>query len=188
MSIVEQEVERVCTALVEEVEKHSAAQEQKDAVPTPQTPPTLPEIPPTLPETQIPRLKPTELPVSRAVPEAVAPTPPVKEPQIQVVEARSAPEKQPPPPILDGPQEIPFGKANGNGTKKVTVVDIEQIRDAASLGDVVVYLYEKGVDSVSDLVAKCHELRGDIPLLSKISNLSQRVAKACEVKGLDVRS
>ena len=78
-------------------------------------------------------------------------------------------------------------KSNGNGklaeTVKVTV-NAEPLHAMTSLGEVVVYLYEKGVTTPDALVAECAVLKGQVPLLGRITNLEERVRRAYEVKGL----
>jgi hypothetical protein len=104
-----------------------------------------------------------------------------------------------PPPVACGgctpvPQVEEEGKEQQDDTaekpkpKAVALVAdpkaAKALHDMTSLGEVVVYLYEKGTVEVDALVAQCAALKEEVPLLSRIANLDERVRRAYEIKGL----
>ena len=71
---------------------------------------------------------------------------------------------------------------NGNGS--VLATDLSVLTGMTSLGEVVVYLYERGYTTPDALVAECQKIKEDVPLLKRVANLSERIARAFEIKGL----
>lgn len=89
----------------------------------------------------------------------------------------------------DGKKDEPPAPAKSNGKldEKVAVkVDAGPLHNMTSLGEVVVYLYEKGITTPEALVAECTAMKDAVPILSRIPvpNIDERVRRAFEIKGL----
>lgn len=57
----------------------------------------------------------------------------------------------------------------------------DNVRNTTSMRDLLTYLSEHGVDSIDAMVATCQVLQKDVPILSKVPKLDERVRRACEV-------
>lgn len=57
-----------------------------------------------------------------------------------------------------------------------------------SLGEVVVYLYEKGHTTPEAVVAACNSVKDKVPLVGRVANLDERVRRSFEVKGLGAQA
>ncbi len=60
----------------------------------------------------------------------------------------------------------------------------DNIKNTNSMRDLLTYLSEHGVDSVDAMVAACVVLKKDVPILSKVPNVEERVRRALDVLAL----
>lgn len=61
----------------------------------------------------------------------------------------------------------------------------DEIKNTNSMRDLITYLHDKaGVDSADAMVATCEVLKKEIPMLSKVPNVKDRVERALAVLGL----
>lgn len=60
----------------------------------------------------------------------------------------------------------------------------DNIKNTNSMRDLLTYLSEHGVDSVDAMVAACTVLKKDVPILSKVPNVEDRVRRALDVLAL----
>ena len=73
-------------------------------------------------------------------------------------------------------------KAEEGDTKGPELPD--NIKNTNSMRDLLTYLSEHGVDSADAMVATCQVLKKDVPILSKVPNVDERVRRALEVLAL----
>lgn len=104
------------------------------------------------------------------VPENATPEPakeePVKEAAPKPAAKKAAKEEPAPAPAGNAP-ELP-----------------ENIKNTNSMRDLLTYLAEHGVDSADAMVATCTVLKKDVPILSKVPNVDERVRRALDVLAL----
>ncbi len=60
----------------------------------------------------------------------------------------------------------------------------DNIKNTNSMRDLLTYLAEHGVDSADAMVATCTVLKKDVPILSKVPNVDERVRRALDVLAL----
>jgi hypothetical protein len=91
-----------------------------------------------------------------------------------------APEEAPEPaaakatlPTSAPPHDV-VGKVASNGDGKLP----ESVRQANKLKDVVVWLMDRGISGAEAIAAECEKMRPEVPMLGRITNLPERVARA----------
>jgi hypothetical protein len=60
----------------------------------------------------------------------------------------------------------------------------DNIKNTNSMRDLLTYLADHGVDSADAMVATCTVLKKDVPILSKVPNVDERVRRALDVLNL----
>lgn len=66
-------------------------------------------------------------------------------------------------------------------TGGVVVALPDNIKNTASMRDLLTYLAEHGVGSMDAMVATCMSIQKDVPILAKVPKVDERVRRACEV-------
>jgi hypothetical protein len=140
--------------------------------PAPAAPPVV-TAPPVAPETA-PSGAPATPPAALA-PSPQAPLPPAAPPTPAAVAAPPAtpPPVAPPPPAPAPRSPAPAGR-----------YDLEVLRRASTVRAVISHLMEHGV-AAAGLVDACASIKEEVPVLSRIANLPERIVRACEVMGLN---
>lgn len=129
---------------------------------------------------------------ARKTPKAAPPTP-ADAPQPEPAQAR-APDPVLPPPQPDPPVSAPPSATNGvSHTAELAPLpapapvhegsepDLGLLHRATTVRAVLSHLLERGYDKSDTLLAICEELREKVPVLSRVTNLKERIDRALEV-------
>lgn len=86
------------------------------------------------------------------------------------------------PPGVD-PDEDPITQGTAWGTDDF---DMERLKSAKSLRDVLAELIDKGVRTQNDLIATCVSLKDEVPVLARVNGLDTRIPRALVTIGQEL--
>jgi hypothetical protein len=73
----------------------------------------------------------------------------------------------------------------GGGDAQIPDATLAEMKKATKIKDVLMPMIELGINTTKGLVEKCEELKTEIPVLSRIPDLADRVSRAAEVLGVE---
>lgn len=90
-------------------------------------------------------------------------------------------------PMVDVPAEKPAETAPAAPAVEKAAAPagdmLEALRAANKLRDVLAVLHDNGITEAAQVIAKCEELKAQVPLLARIGNLGERIQRTLEVFG-----
>jgi len=100
---------------------------------------------------------------------------------------KPAPEPEPEVEEEEEEQEEETAEASAGEGDEYEVSDelLAEMKKATKIKDVLQPLMDLGIETIAGLVAKCEELKPDVPVLTRIPDLKERVTRAAEVLGID---
>lgn len=116
---------------------------------------------------------------------------PAAAPEPEAKPKAAAKGKPPAPPKEDAPAAPAVTETKPAPAEKAAPVDVggqpglpDHIRGTNSMRDLLTYLVEHGADSADAVVASCVALKKEVPILTKVPNVEDRVRRALEVLDL----
>lgn len=92
------------------------------------------------------------------------------------IQAESAPEPEPAKAKSNGK------KSNGKKSNGVEL-DMEVVKSKTKLRAILSYMIDQGYASPEAIVDKCLDMRQEVPILSRVANLSERIPRTLELLG-----
>lgn len=94
---------------------------------------------------------------------------------------QAAPKEEPAKPIVQAPISSAVVEKANEKAQGLVSIDVAELAKMTKMRDILDALIVGGSKSVSDLIAKCKALKADVPVLSRVANIEERVVRTLGV-------